>query len=367
MSDKVLPSTFVPGFSLEDVVRKVPYKQLGETELLVSRLSFGCSSISHGVRFTSDGILVPVNENEPLSTAISLVEEAVRSGINYFDTAPFYGAGKSEIVLGECLSRLPRESFYVATKLGRNELADFNYSATETRRLVLRSIEKLKVSYLDVAQVHDVEFADIQVVLQETLPTLDALRQEGKIRHIGITGYPLGPLKEILTKSSVKIDLVLSYCRETLFNHDLREYIPFFREKKLGIINAAVHGMSLLTDQPLPDWHAAGQDIREACVKAKKFCQDKGVSLTRLTMGAAFAFSEVDTILTGMKTKEILHDNLDVLINGLSKTEIECLNVIEKEIMSQLSTGHWEGVELATYRSNPRAFCDNLRLLHGSA
>ncbi len=103
-------------------------------------------------------------------------------------------------------------------------------------------------------QVHDCEFADnIEVIINETLPTLDSLRQIGKVKYIGITGYNIDILKfvstfssnifsrltnsnnslirEIVEKSHIKIDTVLSYCRCTPFDQTLHKYLPFFEAR----------------------------------------------------------------------------------------------------------------------------------------
>ena len=209
--------------------------------MLVSRLSFGCASISHRVRFSSDGDVV--SEDPQLLSKIQVIHSAVKAGINYFDTSPFYGAGKSEIVLGKALSSLPRDSFYLATKVGRNEKCQFNYSRDEVRRLVHNSLKRLQVTHIDLVQVHDVEFAEsVDLVVNETLPALQQLRNEGRIKYIGITGYSLEVLKQVVERNAsrpVRIDTVLSYCRHTLFNNGLLEYVSFFRDHKLGIINAS--------------------------------------------------------------------------------------------------------------------------------
>ena len=356
-----LPDTFVPDFHNKDVVKTIPFKRLGRTDLQVSQLSFGCAYIANGVPFMEDGV-TPVHDSEALAASLSLIHSAVKEGINYFDTAPFYGAGRSETVLGMALVKLPRKSFYVATKVGRNEECEFNFTAQETRRLVENSLRKLNVEYLDVVQVHDVEFAeDVKIILEETLPELDKLRKEGKVKNIGITGYPLDPLKEVLEKTTVRIDTVLSYCRRTLFDNRLEQFLPFFKEKKLGIINAAVHGMGLLTPTDIPPWHVANKEVKEACTKAKLYCEVNNLSIARLALGAALMDQEVDTVLVGMKTVDILKENLSILKEGLTTQEKKGLKEIMEDYMENIVVGHWEGIELYEYWKNPKAFCEGLR------
>ncbi|KAL1466589.1 hypothetical protein MTO96_026568 [Rhipicephalus appendiculatus] len=122
--------------------------------------------------------------------------------------------------------------------------------------------------------VHDVEFApSIDVVISETLPALESLRQAGIIRYIGVTGYPLHTLKAVIERSAVRLDTVLSYCRGTLFDDSLADYMPFFQEMGLGVANAAPLGMGLLTSSPPPVWHPAAEELKKACAEAAIFCQ----------------------------------------------------------------------------------------------
>jgi aryl-alcohol dehydrogenase-like predicted oxidoreductase len=366
-----LPATFVPGFHDEEVVRKIPYQKLGQTDMIVSRLSFGCSSVSQCIAFTADGQVVPGDPQ--LTSVIKLIHSAAKSGINYFDTSPFYGAGKSEIVLGHALTGLPRSSFYVATKVGRNETCQFDYSPHEVRRLVQNSLRKLQVEYIDLVQVHDVEFADsIETIVNETLPELEQLRKEGLIRYIGITGYPLDVLKQVIeqnasSSSPVRIDTVLSYCRLTLFNTDLLKYTDFFREHKLGIINAAVHGMGLLTGGNIPDWHPAKPSLRSACQAAIHLCRQESADICRLVTANALSSTDADTVLTGMMTEEILQTNMNVLINGLNEKEKMLLDRVRRECMSSIADSEWEGVELDQVKADRDKFCHTLRKLHGEA
>lgn len=106
----------------------------------------------------------------------------------------------------------------------------FDFSAEKTRASIETSLKRLGVDYIDVIQVHDIEFApSLDVVVDETLPVLEEAVRQGKARFIGVTGYPVATLKECMEKSKTKIDAVLSYARLTLFDGTLKEYLPFFQ------------------------------------------------------------------------------------------------------------------------------------------
>ncbi|XP_054931872.1 uncharacterized protein [Dermacentor andersoni] len=241
-------------------------RRFGSTDIMVPELSFGAS----GLGLVKEG---SAEEEE----AVAAVRNALRCGVNYFDTAPWYGQGRSEEVLGKALQGLSRDAFYAATKVGRYEPECdrmFDFSGSRTLESVRESLEKMKLTYFDVVQVHDVEFApSVDVIVNETLPALESLRCAGIIRYIGITGYPLHVLREVLQKSSIRVDTVLSYCRGTLFDDSLADYLPFFQSMGLGVANAAPLGMGLLTSSPPPAWHPAAEDLKKACAEAAQFCK----------------------------------------------------------------------------------------------
>ncbi|TOF86272.1 hypothetical protein CGJ15_25265, partial [Vibrio parahaemolyticus] len=198
-------STYVEGFHDPEAVKKMAYRQLGNTDMKVSLMSLGGGPLG--------GIYGHNTEKECIET----VHLALKSGINYIDTSPFYGNGRSEEIIGKALKGVPRSSYYIATKVGRYELAIermFDFSGERVEKSVDKSLKLLGLDYVDVIQVHDLEFADnIDIVLKETLPALQKVVKQGKARYIGITGYPVYLLKEVVEKSNVKIDVVLSYAR----------------------------------------------------------------------------------------------------------------------------------------------------------
>lgn len=88
--------------------------------------------------------------------AIRTIQKAIKSGVNYIDTAPWYGQGKSEEILGRALQGIPREAYYIATKIGRYEKElskQIDYSAAKTRESVTRSLGLLQLNQIDVIQV----------------------------------------------------------------------------------------------------------------------------------------------------------------------------------------------------------------------
>ncbi|XP_049518767.1 uncharacterized protein LOC119440207 [Dermacentor silvarum] len=269
-------------------------RQFGSTDIMVPELSFGAS----GLGLVKEG---SAEEEE----AVAAVRNALRCGVNYFDTAPWYGQGRSEVVLGKALQGVSRDAFHVATKVGRYEPECermFDFSSGRTLESVRESLDKMKLTYFDVVQVHDVEFApSVDLIVNQTLPALESLRCAGIIRYIGITGYPLHTLREVLQKSPVRVDTVLSYCRGTLFDDSLADYLPFFQSMGLGVANAAPLGMGLLTSSPPPAWHPAAEDLKKACAEAAHFCKEAGYSIERLGLQHSLTkFPGVHTTIVGI-------------------------------------------------------------------
>ena len=153
------------------------------------------------------------------------------------DTAPWYG--NSEIILGDIIKDVPRESFYLSTKVGRYEPETdqmFDFTRKKMRWSVDRSLKRLNVKYLDQVIIHDVEFCfDLRQIVEHTIPAMLELKEEGKLKCIGISGYNLGALKRLVQMAPKgSIDVVLSYCRYTLFNKDLEYHLEFFQKMGIG-------------------------------------------------------------------------------------------------------------------------------------
>ncbi|KAJ3656567.1 hypothetical protein Zmor_015637 [Zophobas morio] len=328
-----LPETYVPGFHDKNEVQKMKYIKFGDTDMNISQLSLGTA----GFCYFFGGY--------DLEKCKATVHEAVKRGINFIDTAPFYGHGVSEEVLGKCLEGIPRKAYYLATKVGRYEKDPkfmFDYSGKKTRESIEVSLKRLGVDYVDLLQVHSLEHANPDVVLNETLPVLEELRKQGKTRYVGVTSYPVSLLQDYLKKSTVKIDSVLSFTRLSLLNQTLREYIPFFQSKNVAIINAAPHCVGMLSSSGPPEWQRASQDIKDLCAEAREYCKKNDVEIGRLALYYALAQEGPHTILVGMNNTDILNINMDVMYNGLTDKEKKVYEHVKNNIMTKLSKTDWE-------------------------
>ncbi|XP_072401192.1 uncharacterized protein [Diabrotica undecimpunctata] len=335
-----LPETFVPGFHDEAAVRKMQYTKLGNTDMHVSKLSLGTGGFSY---FYGD---------YDIEECKKTVHEAIKRGINYIDTGPWYGHGTSEEILGKCLEGIPRKAYYLATKIGRYEQDPklmFNFSAQKTRESINTSLKRLKVDYVDVLQVHDVEFApSMDTILNETLPTVEELKKEGKTRYIGLTGYPVSTLSEVIEKSKISIDMILSYTRLTMIDDTLRSFIPTLQSKHVGIVNAAANSMGLLSNFGPQNWHPASEHIKDICTEARNLCKKNDVELGKLAIYYSLQEKGTETVLVGMNTPKLVDINLEVVYNGLTPIEQDIYQQVLK-IFEKLTERHWENVELQNY------------------
>ncbi|XP_013102207.2 uncharacterized protein LOC106083615 isoform X1 [Stomoxys calcitrans] len=339
MCSRELPATFTKDFHDEEACAKMKYGIFGRTGLQISKISIG------------GGTLSPLYGDLDVTEAIATINKAIKIGINYIDTAPFYGQGRSEEILGQALKDIPRSAYYVATKVGRYENTFermFDFSAPKTRASIEKSLQLLKLDYVDVIQIHDIEFAkDLDIVINECLPELEKLVKEGKAKFIGVTGYPLDVLKEFIKRTAGRIDVVLSYSRNTLLDDSLTSYIDFFRSQNLGIVCASGHALGLLTNTGPQSWHPANDDVKQLCRKAANICKEANVELGKLAMYHFLRLDGPATFLVGMQTCQLLATNLDAFYNGLSKKEQEVLQLLKDTVFTK--SLNWEGIELERY------------------
>src|SRR5882724_2487464 len=264
------------------------YRPLGRTGLSVSVLSFGASSLGGAFR--------DVNEAEGIRT----VHETLDHGVNFIDVSPFYGLTKAETVLGKALHGVARERYYLATKVGRYGNASFDFSADRVTRSVDESLQRLGVDYLDLIQTHDIEFGDLQQVIDETLPALHQLKQIGKVRHVGITGLPMKVFTSVIGKTLPgMVESILSYCRYELNDTSLEAILPAMKERGIGVISAAPTGMGLLTERGTPDWHPAPAKVRALCRQAAEHCRKRGFDIVELAIQFSIAHPDIATTMIG--------------------------------------------------------------------
>src|SRR6188472_3475840 len=257
------------------------YRVLGQTGLKLPILSFGASSLGQEFRQVD------------LGEALKSVRVALDLGMNFIDTSPFYGRGMSEVLLGVALRGVPRESYILGSKLGRYDSAHFDFSAKRVVESVDVSLKRMGVDYLDICLCHDLEFVEMSQIVNETLPALRKIQQQGKVRYVGVSGYPMKMFRYVLDRTD--LDVVLSYNHYTLQNTMLADLVPYLRAKGVGVMNAAPFSARLLTNQPLPPWHKATPEVVAVCKQAADHCAARGVDIAQLAVQYAVANEDLTT------------------------------------------------------------------------
>ena len=257
------------------------YLELGKTGMRISHLSFGASSLGSVFRETKE------------KESIEAVEAAIEGGINFIDVSPYYGHYKAETVLGKALRNIPRDMYLLSTKVGRygkDGVNTWDYSARRVTDSVYESMERLGIEFIDLINVHDIEFqanlpGGLQKVVDETLPALVELKEKGVVGHVGITDLQLENLKWVVEHCQAgMVESILNFCHYTLNDDALLDYLDFFEQRGIGIINASPLAMGLLSQRGVPSWHPAPQPLAEACHRAAEYCSQKGYPIEKLAV-----------------------------------------------------------------------------------
>lgn len=280
------------------------YREIGKTGMVVSALSFGASSLG--------GVFHAIKEKE----AIEAVFAAVEGGINFIDVSPYYGHYKAETVLGKALKDIPRDKYYLSTKVGRygkDGVNTWDYSAKRAVESVYESMERLNIEHIDLINVHDIEFADLHQVAEETLPALVELREKGVVSHVGITDLQPENLQWVIEHVPAgTVESILCFCHYSLNDDLITEYFDWFEERGIGIINASPLSMGLLSSRGVPDWHPADRKLVEACARAAAHCTAKGYPIEALAIQYAISNPRIATTLFSSANPDNVKRNIAV-------------------------------------------------------
>ena len=228
-----------------------------------------------------------------------IVRRALEHNVTAFDTSPYYGP--SELLLGDALRSVPdRTGCFLITKAGRIAADEFDYSPAWIRYSVCRSLDRLNTPYLDLVYAHDVEFVSPDEVLA-AVAELRRLRDQGRVRYVGISGYPVRVLAElaelVLEKTGEPLDAVLSYSNFCVQNSQLGAPDVLARFRNAGVecvLNASMLSMGLITTRGaveglIAGWHPAPPGLREACTALAGIAQRAGEHLEEVAIRWAVA------------------------------------------------------------------------------
>ncbi|TDQ16284.1 L-galactose dehydrogenase [Algoriphagus boseongensis] len=298
------------------------YKILGKTGLEVSVLGFGASPMGN--------VFDPVDEKE----AISAVHYALDHGVNFFDVSPFYGLTLAEERLGKALEGR-RHEVVLASKCGRYDLQHFDFSRKRILESIDESLRRLKTDYLDLFQLHDIEFVDKKIILEEAVPAIQEVIQSGKARFWGITGLPVRYLAQIARETNP--DTVLSWAHYNLLENEINdELVPLSQAQGFGLMNAAPLMQRILSDAELPAWHRSPEEVKAVQRPLLDLCKSYGVRLSDVALKFAMDHPAISTTIVGMCELEIVKQNIASLNQEIPGELLEKILEITKPVMNKM-------------------------------
>ena len=236
------------------------YRTLGRTGLEVSLASFGTGGPS---RFGQ-------NKGLEQQQQTALVRRCLELGVNLFDTHEGYG--DSEIILGEALQGVPRDSYHLVTKWSYHSGGGVGRDAAAFAESVERSLSRLDTDYVDVMMIHGILAAEYESVMERFMPTLERLCEEGKVRFKGFsTRYIADPAQEILPvalRAHPEIWDVVMLKYGILNQIAAKEALPLAMEHGVGVLNMASVRIKLpvpaLLEQLIDEWKDKGYIGRDS-------------------------------------------------------------------------------------------------------
>lgn len=300
---------------------KLQLSKIGNTDVTVTQLGLGGAPLA--------GLYNDVERQE----AESIILKAHRLGINYFDTAPLYGHGRSELVFGSVLPAIPRKDFVISTKVGRllkqvpsrpsseqfvnlpNQEPVFDYSRDGILKSIEQSLTRLKLDYIDIVLVHDADDHYYQA-LDEAFPTLEELRSQGIIRAIGAGMNQWEMMAQFASATSS--DCFLLAGRYTLLDQSsIDSFLPLCQKNNISIIIGGPYNSGILasdlSDHAKFDYFPASRNILDKARKIKEICDDYGIPLKAAALQFGLSHPAVSATIPGARTQFEVKDNFEMV------------------------------------------------------
>ncbi|KAB8046768.1 aldo/keto reductase [Janthinobacterium rivuli] len=304
--------------------------------LLTGKLGFGTAPLGNMFR------------NIPEQEALATVDAAWESGIRYFDTAPFYGAGLAELRLGAALKQRRRDDYVLSTKVGRlildeledpaaralgekgglfefgrkNRIVD-DYSADATLRSIEDSLKRLDTDRLDIVWVHDIAqdfhgdnwLAQFEIARTGAFRVLTRLREEGVIKAWGVGVNKVEPLELTLDLAEAQPDAFLLAGRYTLLDHEraLQRLMPAAARQNVDIVVGGPYSSGILAGGAHFEYQMASPEIIAKVERIKAIAARHGVSVKAAALQFSLANPAVAAVIPGASRPERLAEDLAAL------------------------------------------------------
>lgn len=291
------------------------YRRLGKSGLKVSSICLGTLMFGG-----------PTSEEDSLA----ILRRGREEGINFYDTANIYNAGRAEEVLGKFIAEQSRNDLVVATK-GRSPMGPGPNQSGASRKHLMQelhdSLKRLRVDTIDLYYVHA---WDAETDLEETLRALDDMVRMGKVQYVACSNFRAYQLCQALWTSD-KLGLNSFAAAQPLYNivnRDIEvELLPLCRDRGVGVVSYSPLARGILSGkykpgEPYPEGSRAARgekrmqqtELREESIvvaeKLSEYCRNRGVSVSQFSLAWCLANPVVTSIIVGPRTMEQFEDNL---------------------------------------------------------
>jgi aryl-alcohol dehydrogenase-like predicted oxidoreductase len=285
------------------------YSTIGNSDLQVSRIGFGCMSLTGSSK-----------ENE------QIIQKALTSGINFFDTADLYEKGENEKMIGKLL-RSQRDQVVIATKVGNQWKADgsgwdWNPSKKHILAAAEESLKRLQTDYIDLYQLHG---GTIDDPIEETIEAFELLKQQGKIRYYGISSIRPNVIRQYVEKSGI-VSVMMQY--SLLDRRPEEECFKLLEERNISVLSRGGIAQGLLADKPAKPYLNWSADEVARATAAVKLVKGNGTA-SQIAIRFVLQHQPVGVAVIGIRTLAQLEDICaSVALPPLTAAELELLSAV---------------------------------------
>lgn len=289
-------------------------KNLGKSDIQVSEIGFGCMSL-------------PLDRQQ----AGAIIDAAVSSGINYFDTADLYNKGKNEELVGELLKK-HRSSIVIATKVGNQWSPDsdevkWNASKPYITEQVHQSLKRLQTDYIDLYQLHGGMITDNT---EETIEAFESLKKEGLIRAYGISSIRPNVIRRFLKNSDI-VSIMMQY---SLLDRRPEEYLAEIHAAGRSVVTRGSLAKGLLTNEGLQRAKKAGSYLtygEEELANTVQKLMDIHPNLHALSLHSVLQQPAIASVVAGASSPSQIQDTLQAYETAVSAEQIEQARELTKQ------------------------------------
>jgi aryl-alcohol dehydrogenase-like predicted oxidoreductase len=319
------------------------YRTIGDTDLSLSVIAFGA--------WAAGGWMWGGNDRKE---AVQAIRSAFEEGVTSIDTAPIYGQGTSEEIVGEAIKGIPRDKVQILTKFGmRWDLAKgdfafhsknnegkpidiYRYAGRDSiRKEVDDSLKRLGTDYIDLYQIH---WPETTTPIQETFETVADLIRQGKVRYAGVCNYNVAQLEE----AGRYVNIAANQVPFSMVNKDIeKDTVPYCMKNNKGILAYSPLERGLLTGKMRPGQEFEDGDHRaqnpyfknESISRTNTFLEkiiplarDKGATLAQLVLRWTVEQPGITIALAGARNKKQSVQNARAAALDLNDEEVNFIN-----------------------------------------